>query len=62
MKFIEENIVLIITLTLFVLSIVFWVMYQCGMKDFNAFSFYAGLTAFIFFFTVKLTGLWKSGK
>lgn len=58
MKFIEENIVLIITLTLFVLSIVFWVMYQNGFENFNAFSFYSFITAGVFWLSIKIFGKW----
>lgn len=62
MKWFGNNITNIVFITLLVLSLVFWIGYELGYKNFNAFSFYAGLTAIIFFFTVKLTGLWKSGK
>lgn len=62
MKWLENNITNIVFITLLVLSLVFWIGYELGYKSFNAFSFYSGLSAIIFLFAVKLTGLWKNGK
>jgi hypothetical protein len=62
MKWFENNIDWIIYLTLMALSVVLWIMFTFGWKDFDSFSFYSALSGVIYIFIAKIPSLWKNGK